>query len=211
MTTAMAATDTTTRERILRAAEEVFAQSGFHNATVREICGNADVNVASVNYYFGSKEKLYEAVCRRACGDHSRFCLPDEADPRERLRAYIGCFLTNILRPDRTSHSDMILTREVNEPSPVLTVIIDDLFKSRFQQLYVIVRDLLGDAADDTTARRCCLSIIGQCLHYRHARHIITRLNPFQKYDSRGIAEIIDHVTEFSLGALETIKRRQGT
>ena len=48
------------RERLLQAAFEVFAEQGFKTTTVRDICCRADVNVASVNYYFGSKQELYE-------------------------------------------------------------------------------------------------------------------------------------------------------
>lgn len=53
------------REQVLDAATKVFAERGFHAATVRQICKAASMNVAMVNYYFGSKEKLYEEVVRR--------------------------------------------------------------------------------------------------------------------------------------------------
>ena len=40
------------RERLLEAAGEIFAEHGFRNTTVREICKRADINLAAVNYYF---------------------------------------------------------------------------------------------------------------------------------------------------------------
>ena len=48
-----------TRSRILNAAGPVFADKGFRDATVRDICQAASVNLASVNYHFGDKQRLY--------------------------------------------------------------------------------------------------------------------------------------------------------
>ena len=48
-----------TKKKILLAAGPIFAQKGFRGATVREICDSANVNLASINYYFGDKQQLY--------------------------------------------------------------------------------------------------------------------------------------------------------
>jgi AcrR family transcriptional regulator len=50
------------REQILLAAEELFGTSGFDGTSVRDIAQAADVNLAMISYYFGSKEKLLEAL-----------------------------------------------------------------------------------------------------------------------------------------------------
>jgi TetR/AcrR family transcriptional regulator, regulator of cefoperazone and chloramphenicol sensitivity len=54
------------RERLLDAATEVFAGSGFASGTVREITLRASVNIAAVNYHFSSKAALYQAAIDRA-------------------------------------------------------------------------------------------------------------------------------------------------
>jgi AcrR family transcriptional regulator len=54
-----------TRERILDAAEQLFAQRGFHGVSIRNITGLAGVDVALANYHFGSKQGLIEAVFMR--------------------------------------------------------------------------------------------------------------------------------------------------
>lgn len=54
-----------TKERILAAAEVLFAQRGFDGASLRQLTSAAGVNLAAVNYHFGSKEKLVEEVFRR--------------------------------------------------------------------------------------------------------------------------------------------------
>ena len=54
-----------TRERILDAAERLFMVHGFDGASMRQITGEAAVNLAAVNYHFGSKEALMQEVFRR--------------------------------------------------------------------------------------------------------------------------------------------------
>jgi AcrR family transcriptional regulator len=54
-----------TKERILGAAESLFAQRGFDGASLRQLTTAAGVNLAAVNYHFGSKEKLVEQIFRR--------------------------------------------------------------------------------------------------------------------------------------------------
>jgi AcrR family transcriptional regulator len=53
------------RDDILDVAEKLFAEQGFEAISVREISKAADINIAMVSYYFGSKEKLYEEVVNR--------------------------------------------------------------------------------------------------------------------------------------------------
>jgi AcrR family transcriptional regulator len=55
------------RDRILDAAESLFAERGFYGASVRDITSAAEVGIAAVNYYFNSKEELFrDVVMRRA-------------------------------------------------------------------------------------------------------------------------------------------------
>lgn len=57
--------ENTTKDRILNAAERLFADQGFYSAGIRAITRMAGVNAAAVNYHFGSKEQLLEAVIVR--------------------------------------------------------------------------------------------------------------------------------------------------
>jgi AcrR family transcriptional regulator len=78
-----------TRRGILDAAEECFAASGFAGATTRQMAALAGVNVATLHYHFGSKEKLYRAVLDAATRDE----VPLSANgrtPEERLSSAIS-------------------------------------------------------------------------------------------------------------------------
>jgi len=61
-----------TKDRILGAAEELFAQFGFAGTSLRQVTSRADVNIAAVNYHFGSKENLVNEVFRRRMDDMSQ-------------------------------------------------------------------------------------------------------------------------------------------
>jgi AcrR family transcriptional regulator len=72
--------DDGTRDRILRTAEQLYADRGFNEVTVRDLAAAANVNIASIGYYFGSKEGLLFEVYRRNCE-------PMIAERRRRLEA----------------------------------------------------------------------------------------------------------------------------
>ena len=73
-----------TRERIIDAAERLFADRGFDLVSLRDITSDAGANVASVNYHFGSKENLIAAVCERHVIPimEGRLQMLDEAEDR---------------------------------------------------------------------------------------------------------------------------------
>ena len=51
-----------TREIIFKVAQSVFEEKGYRRATIREICRRAEVNIASIKYYYGGKHELFAAV-----------------------------------------------------------------------------------------------------------------------------------------------------
>jgi AcrR family transcriptional regulator len=61
----VAASTTETKEQILTVAERLFAEHGFAGTTLRNVVSEAGVNLAAVNYHFGSKEELFRAVVAR--------------------------------------------------------------------------------------------------------------------------------------------------
>ena len=199
------------RERLLQVAFEVFAEQGFGKTTVRDICCRADVNVASVNYYFGSKQELYEEVCRYSCGAAggvpSVFPLDNRAVPEEKLFSVIQQFMQTILLQGASSLHGKIMAREMIEPTSALHIIVKEMIRPRHEQLSGIIREILGDGADDVLVRRCCFSIAGQCLYYRFSRVVANELQPDVDFDEKTVLEIAQHITLFTLQALRGFAR----
>jgi len=89
----------TTREAILEAAEALFSENGFKAVTIREIARRAGANVASISYYFQSKEGLLRSIYEEHCqsmNDHRAALLAQArrvADPRRRLRHILRAYV----------------------------------------------------------------------------------------------------------------------
>ncbi|MBL8263867.1 MAG: TetR family transcriptional regulator [Xanthomonadaceae bacterium] len=93
----MSKTQFSTKERILDAAETLFALYGFGGTSLRQVTSQADVNIAAVNYHFGSKENLVNEVFRRRMDEMSgqrlaRLRSAIEADPAD-LEGILAAFV----------------------------------------------------------------------------------------------------------------------
>ncbi len=86
-----------TKDRILGAAEELFAQYGFAGTSLRQVTSHADVNIAAVNYHFGSKENLVNEVFRRRMDEMTAARLGQLEQARSQqpgeLRAVLAAFV----------------------------------------------------------------------------------------------------------------------
>lgn len=204
-----------TEQRLLEAAGEIFAEFGYRAATVRQICEKAGANVAAVNYHYGDKEQLYQAVLRSVPDAHaikypSRSGLSPEATAAEQLRAYVQALLHRVFDAGRPGWHSKIISREMVEPTRALDSLLEEVARPLHRELAGIVRLLLGATATDEDVRFCALSIMGQCVYYHHARTVLARLYPEQKYGVEEVARLVDHISAFSLAALrEFAQKRQ--
>jgi len=202
-----------TRDRLLIAAGEVFAESGYRAATVRGICRRAGVNAALVNYHFRSKRELYAAVLEFAYRQALRKYPHEAGDaaretPERRLARFVHNFMLRILDEGRPAWYGKLMSREMMEPTGALDRLVDRNFRPHHEYLRGIVREMLGPGGEDRKVTRCVFSILGQCLFYRHSRPVIARLYPSLRYDAEEIEEAASHVVAFALAGLRQIAGR---
>lgn len=201
-----------TRQRLLEAAGEVFADLGFRKTTVREICARAGANVAAVNYHFGDKETLYAEALRYAHGCAiikypPALGLPDDAPPEKRLHAFVMSFLQRIFDEGRPAWHTKIITREMAEPTGAMDSLVDEQIRPHFAYVRQIVLELLGKKADPEVVRLCCNSVVGQCLFYHFGRPVSERLFPQRIFGIKDTETIARHVTRLTLAGIREIAR----
>ena len=200
-----------TRRQLLEAAGGVFAEVGFRDATVREICRRAGANVAAVNYHFGDKEKLYAEVLRYA---HSKALekypllldVAADAPPEKRLRAFVHSLLLRIFAKGPAAWHGKLMTREMIEPSAALDSLVEERMRPMAGQLWQIVADLLDCPPNHERVRLFAFSVVSQCVFYHHCRPVVSRLFPKEEpLDAAGIERLANHIARFSLAAMKNL------
>ena len=95
--------------QILETAERLFAMHGFHGASVRDIAQGADVNIAMISYYFGSKERLIESIFLKRIMDVKsgldELVKNKDLDPLEKMNRLIDLFIARISERPSVSSS----------------------------------------------------------------------------------------------------------
>jgi AcrR family transcriptional regulator len=199
--------DHDTEHRLLDAAGRVFAEKGFDAATVRDVCERAGVkNVGAVNYYFRSKENLYEAAVRNAFRCRMAHTAAPEwpagTPPVVKLRQFIRGAVKSMLDDFAEPWQMQLLMRELSHPGPVGEGIVRDYMRPVYERLWSILREVLPPGADERTVHLIAFSILGQCFYHRVGRPVMRRLVGEAEHDTYDPERIAEHVARFSLAAL---------
>lgn len=211
----------TTRDRLLEAGMEIFAERGYADASIRQICTRAGANPAAVNYHFGDKQRFYAevlATChQRAVAKRPMPRLVDHDRPEDALRAWIRWFL-ELLTVDGAGPLGRLMAREMADPTSALDALISRSMVPMMRTLREIV-DALLPGLDGETRALAQQSVVGQCLFYRHAQPAFESLARLRErrdsFDEPFIAwaepdRLADHIARFSLAGLRDLARPDG-
>lgn len=199
-----------TPRKLLAAASEIFAQKGYRDATIAEICERAGANVAAVNYHFGDKETLYKEAWRHSFSESVKAHPPnggvtDNAPPEERLRGEIVALLNRIA--DEGNREFLIVQKELVNPTGLLNEVMQKNLRPLQERMESIIRELLGPLASDMQVRFCAISIVSQCIN-----PIVAIKGGKEKREGKdgppGVDDIeaySNHVVKFSLSGIRAI------
>jgi AcrR family transcriptional regulator len=203
-----------TKQRLLEVAGAVFAEHGFKNATVREICKHAGANVAAINYHFGDKQGLYSATLRYWIRESLAKYPPnlgvdDSATPEQKLHAYVRSFFWRIFDEGRPSWYGKLMAREMIDPTHALDECAQETMKPIAELLRSIISEMVPSANEEDMRRYSC-SVVGQICFYHHCRPAVDKVFPGQCYTRDEIDKLAEHVTNFSLAAIKELAAKAG-
>jgi TetR/AcrR family transcriptional regulator, regulator of cefoperazone and chloramphenicol sensitivity len=204
--------DHETRQRLVEAAALLFAERGFQNVTVRDICGKAGANVAAVNYYFRDKSGLYQEIIQRIIlnmkqmMERAHDASPNNS-PEERLKHYIRTFLQHILQEGDQCWQGMLISREMTDPTPGLDLVFEQAVRPNSERLHELITEIIGQPVPERLVGMCVGSIQTQMTGLANpiARKFIPNFSP------EVINAIAEHITQFSLGGIRAVTEAAGS
>jgi AcrR family transcriptional regulator len=200
--------------RLLKAAADVFAEHGYDQATIREICQRAGANVALVNYHFGDKLELYTEVLRYSlrptAGATALASAASAAEPSVALRVMIGAMLERAFDTgDQANLRFRLMLNEFVRPSSATVRVVDVVLRPVYDRLRQIVSALLELPADHETTRLCVHSVLGQVAHFAHARPMLAMLWPEMQMTPAQREVVAEHISQVTLTFVSVKRTRE--
>ncbi len=211
------------KERLLDAAEELFAAKGFGEVSVRELAAAADVNVAAVNYHFQGKENLFqEVISRRFSIQRDRTLqglqsLLDQTEGRPQVEQVIQVMVSEYLDGALSNSFLTMITREMHGGkggthveffkqmvAPVFAAISKALIAARpslkQEDLNWVIASIVGQIHHFILRRIKCKS----CQDMPEALEIMLKAFPALALDQDEYVRLTtNHIARFSTAAID--------
>jgi len=202
-----------TRTRILDAAEELFMQHGFEGTSMRLLTSKAGVNLAAVNYHFGSKDALIEAVFRRRLDpmNAARVAALDRLErdasgqplaPDAIIRAFVGPSL-HLIEDAKGGGRNFIrlLGRTYTDPAKAIRALIGQLYVPAMERFKAAFERALPQMPREELVWRMhfMFGTLAYTLAATDTVQLIAGCKPEDRYDAQLLEE---RLTAFLLAGL---------
>jgi len=192
------------RKRLVDAALDLFGRNSFEGVSTRALTRQAGVNLAAIQYYFGSKEGLYLAVARHIDKRVGLLARPVLAEAEAALdartltrdecldmvcRLMEAMIATTLETPDSMKWVG-ILVREQMEPSPAFDILYEGVMKPMHRCLCRLAGHILGldPGAEETKIR--VFALMGQLIMFHVSRALVTRTLEWDGYRPNEVESI---------------------
>ena len=199
------------KDRLLDTAEGLFCERGFKGTSIRDIAASAGCNIASVNYYFGSKEKLYEEVWRRhlipmrdaRIASINKVMSQTEARPNleDLLRSFADTFVGSMVDTSRASRLSKLMAREYIDGHLPTNMFVNEVMTPTITAMHIALMKTCPDL-NESKIIPVVFSVIGQLVHLVHVKTMFEHGGDNLKLPVFDSNEIIDHIVKFSAAGI---------
>lgn len=198
-----------TKAEILNHACRMFSQKGYHNTTVQEICQAAEVNIASINYHFGGKDKLYLKAWEKIEETLVEFeaDIDSITEPELKLKHIISVRVEQALADEAGHWHVLLIHKEMTQPSPLHESILEKFMKNRMKHFHNVIREIIEADVEEED-----ISLLVLCIH-SPLIHIIEIKEKSKKRKFRPVPidqpqKIAETIYLFALAGLNDYKSR---
>ena len=194
---------------MIDASAELFAECGYGGTSVAQICERAGVNIASVNYHFGSKESLLRAVLQRT------FAIANEQYPitgefvekmsaEQRICNHLEAMIRRCFDPGPGGQFDRIIVQLVSGREGVDDLLLEEVRGLQANFPPEVIAELIG-TRDHETLTQACMNLLGLCVGSRILVPPMRLLFP-EPPTPEQLDSFIERQIAFALGGLENLK-----
>ncbi|MBW2561891.1 MAG: CerR family C-terminal domain-containing protein [Deltaproteobacteria bacterium] len=202
--------NTTTRDRLLKVAESLFAQKGYDSVSVREITNAAHCNLAAVNYYFGNKKALYLSVFRERWMPRAQRILTcfeenlasrNETSPATVIQSLAEALIKGPLTDEERLCHFQLMIREMTKPTEAFEIVTQETMKPSLVRLGQLLQPYLHESMDEERTILNILSIFSMVIYFNFARLPVSKIIR-HAYDEPFKDRLIQHIVQFSLSGM---------
>jgi AcrR family transcriptional regulator len=200
--------DAATRDRLIATGTRLFAERGFEDVTVRDICTAAGANVAAINYHFDGKAGLYMEVLRTAVAimrtTTEEMIRAGEGQPPEtQLEVLILTFLQRVVA-GQDSWIHQLMLQEMRQPTGGMDMVVEQVIGPRFTYVRAVVARLLGLGDMDPLVLACATSVQSQLMVALRNPVAVKLGMPPLTIDR--VPEVASHIARFSLAGIRAMR-----
>ncbi|MFH1999922.1 MAG: TetR/AcrR family transcriptional regulator [Planctomycetota bacterium] len=197
-----------TKDRILDAAEQLFSEQEYAATSLRSITTRAQVNLAAVNYYFGFKKELYQAVISRKVNpiNQRRLAMLDDLEAEAgsgpvQLQDILKAFLEPVFNLQVTDRTDRgrflkLAARAHMDPNPEIQAMFIELFQEIFQRFMKALQRALPGFSKEALQMKFHF-MIGSMIHTLHWDQCMDR-SFLRKFFTKDRDVLLMHLIRFA-------------
>jgi len=197
--------------RLLDSAESLFCERGFKGTSIRDIAASAGCNIASVNYYFGSKEKLYEEVWRRhlipmrdaRITSINKVMSQTGARPNleDLLRSFADTFVGSMVDTSKSSQLSKLMAREYIDSHLPTNMFVNEVMTPTITAMHIALMKTCPDL-NESKIMPVVFSVIGQLVHLVHVKTMLEQGGDDLNLPTFDSNELIEHIVKFSAAGI---------